>query len=94
VAEAKPYNCQKGELEDIDLSDYDDVKSIPRVEMPVLAADKRKSNFDQIELGLTEEMARKEAERCLACGCQDVFQCKLRSLATEYEADDAHYAGR
>jgi len=92
--EAVPYNCGKGELEDIDLSEYDDVKRIPRAEMAVLDPEERKKNFDQIELGLTEEMVKQEAERCLACGCQDVYQCKLRQLATEYQADDAHYAGR
>ena len=92
--EAVPYNCAKGELEDIDLSEYDDVKRIPRADMPVLVPEERKKNFDQIELGLTEEMVKQEAERCLACGCQDVYQCKLRQLATEHQADDAHYIGR
>ena len=92
--ETKPYNCAKGELEDIDLSEYEDVERISRTEMPVLDPEERKKNFDQIELGFTEEMARQEAERCLACGCQDVFECKLRQLATEYQVDDAHYAGR
>lgn len=92
--EALPYNCAKGELEDFDLSEYDNVERISRAEMPVLESEERKKNFDQIELGLTEEMAKQEVERCLACGCQDVFECKLRQLATEYQADDAHYIGR
>jgi len=92
--EAKPYNCGKGELKDIDLSEYDDVERISRTEMPVLEAEERKKNFDQIELGLTEEIAKQEAERCLACGCQDVYECKLRQLATEYQVDDTHYVGR
>ena len=92
--EALPYNCAKGELEDIDLSEYDNVERISRAEMPVLEPEERKKNFDQIELGLTEEMAKREVERCLACGCQDVFECKLRQLATEHQADDAHYIGR
>ncbi|MCK4300211.1 MAG: FAD-dependent oxidoreductase, partial [Planctomycetes bacterium] len=93
VLEAGPFCCSKGKLEDIDLSDYDDIKSIPMAEMPVLAAEKRKANFDQVELGLTGEMAKKEAERCLACGCQDAFECELRRLATEYGVDGTHCAG-
>ncbi len=90
----KPYNCTKGELDDIDTEEYADVQRIPRTEMPALDPEVRKENFTEIELGFTEEMAKVEAGRCLACGCQDVFECKLRQLATEYNVDDHHYAGR
>jgi len=94
VPEGKPYNCSKGELEEIDVSDYEKVERVPRVKMPVLGPEERRRSFAEIELGLSEEMAQKEAGRCLACGCQDVFECKLRKLATEYGVDDSHYAGR
>ncbi len=93
VPETKPYNCSKGELDEIDITDYQQVERIPRTEMPVLDPEDRKGNFAEIELGFTEEMAKREAERCLACGCQDVFDCRLRELATEYQVNDSHYAG-
>ena len=89
----KPYNCSKGELQDIDIEDYADVQRVPRGEMPVLDLETGKGNFAEIELGFTEDMARRESERCLACGCQDVFECKLRELATEYDVDDTKYSG-
>ena len=92
--EAKPYNCSKGDLEDIDLSEYEQVERIPTAQMPTLDPEERKQDFAEIELGLTEEMAGREVERCLACGCQDVFECKLRQLAAEYQVDDTHYDGR
>jgi formate dehydrogenase major subunit len=66
----------------------------PRTKMPTLAPEERKQSFAEIESGFSEEMARAEAERCLSCGCQDVFECRLRQLATEYHVDGAHYAGR
>ena len=91
--EIKPYNCRKGELDEIDITDYEDVERIPKTKMPVLEPEERKKTFAEIELGLAEETAKKEAERCLACGCQDVFECKLRELATEYGVNDARYAG-
>ena len=94
VPSEKPYNCTKGELDDIDTNEYADVQRIPRTEMPALGPEVRKGNFAEIELGFTEEVAKVEAGRCLACGCQDVFECKLRQLATEYNVDDHHYAGR
>jgi formate dehydrogenase major subunit len=90
----KPFNCTKGELDEIDISDYEDVARIPRTKTPTLDPEGRKMNFSEIELGFTEEMAKGEAERCLACGCQGVFECKLRKLATEYEVDASRYAGR
>jgi len=90
----KPYNCTKGELDEIDPEDYAEVERIPRTEMPSLDPEIRKMKFDEIELGFTEEMAKTETGRCLACGCQDAFECKLRELATEYKVNDTNYAGR
>jgi len=88
------YNCSKGNLDDIDTSDYADRPRIPRTKMPMIPIEQRHHNFREIETGFTEEMARAEAARCLSCGCQDVFECKLRELATEYNVTDTHYAGR
>ncbi|MDD5095514.1 MAG: NAD(P)-binding protein [Dehalococcoidia bacterium] len=90
----KPYNCTKGELADIDVSEFADVVRIPRVQMPSLPLSERRGSFSEVELGLTEEMAKAETERCLACGCHDVFECKLRQMATEYRVNDHHYEGR
>ena len=39
-----------------------------RVRMPELHVPQRAMNFDEVELGLTEEMARQESQRCLQCG--------------------------
>ena len=39
-----------------------------RVHMPELTVDERRLSFTEVELGLTEEMAKGEAERCLRCG--------------------------
>ena len=90
----KPYNCTRGELNEIDVNDYDSVPRISRTGMPALMPEERRSNFAEIELGFTEDNAKTEAERCLSCGCQDVFECKLRELATEYQVNDTHFAGR
>jgi NADH-quinone oxidoreductase subunit F len=39
----------------------------PRLEMPKLAVKKRKDSFEEIERGFSEDMARREARRCLRC---------------------------
>jgi formate dehydrogenase beta subunit len=53
------------------LADVDELISVPqseRVRMPELSVAERRGNFDEVERGLTEEMATQEAERCLRCG--------------------------
>jgi NADPH-dependent glutamate synthase beta subunit-like oxidoreductase len=40
----------------------------PRVRMPELEPEERHLNFKEVELGLTEELAKHEAVRCLNCG--------------------------
>ena len=39
----------------------------PRQQMPALPADRRIADFKEVNLGFTEEMAIKEARRCLRC---------------------------
>ena len=43
-------------------------KPIQRQPMPHLAVEKRRSNFDPVDLGLSVEMAQAEGQRCLHCG--------------------------
>jgi NADPH-dependent glutamate synthase beta subunit-like oxidoreductase len=49
-------------------------ESIRRVEVPTLAPEERLADADsQVEIGYTEEQARREASRCLDCGVSPVF---------------------
>ena len=41
--------------------------TLKRPEMPLLNIDKRRTTFQQVELGFTENMVREEARRCLRC---------------------------
>lgn len=93
VPDVKPYNCSKGEMDDIDPADFADVERIARTKQAILDPEERKKSFTEMEFALSEEMALKEAARCLGCGCQAAVDCKLRELATEYQVNDAHYAG-
>jgi len=88
VPDIKPYNCSKGELDEIDPDEFKDVERKERVKEPVLSVDETKNNFKEIVLGFTELQAREESMRCLSCGCQDVFDCRLRDLATKYGVRD------
>jgi formate dehydrogenase major subunit len=82
----KAFNILKGDLKAIDREPYAPIGQEARARMPELEPGERITNFDQIDLGLPDETARREAERCLSCGCMDVFDCRLRRLAFELGA--------
>lgn len=92
VPQTSAYNCSKGDWDKIDASEYADIQQIPRGEMPTLDP-KQDTGFDEYELGFTENMASIESERCLACGCEKVFNCTLRDLANEYKVSSDKYNG-
>jgi heterodisulfide reductase subunit A len=51
-------------------------RPIDRQLMPVLAVDRRKGNFDEVEQGFTADMAREEGRRCMSCSlCSQCGEC-------------------
>ena len=75
---ANAINCYLGGCDIIDLGAFNPSKLSPQLEqgdqflikrmpMPILPIEKRVNNFEQVELGFSEEMALKEASRCLRC---------------------------
>ncbi|MCK5399441.1 FAD-dependent oxidoreductase, partial [bacterium] len=58
-----------------------------------ISPDVRKKNFDAYEFTLTEEQVKQEAMRCMQCGCQELFDCKLKEYCTTYEIQKDRYAG-
>jgi NADPH-dependent glutamate synthase beta subunit-like oxidoreductase len=53
-------------IEAIELTDRE-IEEMQKPSMPMLALEERTAGFEEVELGLTEEMAIKEAKRCLRC---------------------------
>jgi len=48
------------------ITDFKDIPT-PRQKMPELPLDERQLNFKEVELGFSEEIAVREAKRCLSC---------------------------
>lgn len=63
-----------------------------RQEMPLIPPSERQ-NFNEVELGYSEEMAMDETARCLECGCSEYHTCDLKQLCDQYGADQSKYAG-
>ena len=62
---------------------------MPRARMPILAAEARTSNFDEVQLGFTEEQVKAEASRCLSCGvCSECYQCVEACLANAIDHEE------
>lgn len=66
---------------------FEKFEKCARIKMPVRPADERKHDFLEINLGFNEADVRKEAARCLECGCHDYKDCKLIKYANMYELD-------
>ncbi len=78
---------------DDDTVDVSDREVKPRTNAQVLPAEVRKNSFDEVSLGLTVEEAKREADRCLECGCREYFKCKLLNVAQRYEIHPERFAG-
>jgi heterodisulfide reductase subunit A len=66
-------------------------EQVARAKMPALAVAERVNNYKEIELGFTEEQARKEAARCVDCG--GCCECKLcvgqcKAVAIDHDMQD------
>jgi formate dehydrogenase major subunit len=82
-----PFNISKGPLDKVDSQNFVGFAKKARAKMPELPAGARRNNFEEVDLGFSEETAVQEAKRCLSCGCIDAFECELREYATEYGVD-------
>ncbi len=89
VGYKKPYFVER----DSKSIDYSKFEKFPRAKMPHMTPADRKTNFKEVNFGFSEEMAKKEANRCLECGCHDYFECKLISYANDYDVKPSRFAG-
>ena len=62
-----------------------------RQPMNMLPYEERVHNFKCIELGYTEEQAKKEAARCLQCVCPSASRCHLQRLSIEHGLTDNRF---
>ena len=65
-----------------------------RAKMPHRSASDRKKDFVAFRCGLSAEEAKREASRCLECGCMDFFECKLLRYAGQYRLKPEKYSGQ
>lgn len=88
ISYQKPFWVKR---DDLTSEDFLDREKKYRSHMKHLSPEERKTNFKEIGFGFTEEDAKKEAARCLECGCEKVFDCELLQYSNEYQVDGRLY---
>ncbi|MDR0325694.1 MAG: FAD-dependent oxidoreductase [Oscillospiraceae bacterium] len=74
--------------------DFAGTERSSRAKMPHRSPSERRGDFGEINLGFSEEEAKREASRCLECGCLDYFDCKLIDYANQYAVQPEKYTGK
>lgn len=74
-----PDNMLKGVIEETIFPSIEGVLKRPRVVMPELEVERRIKSFEEVDLVISEEDARREAERCMRCG----LTCYNRDIEVE-----------
>jgi formate dehydrogenase major subunit len=69
------------------------IESSARVATPTIPLERRTTSYDEVDLGLARDQARRESMRCLTCGCRKAGGCTLRQLSTEYDAQPYRFLG-
>jgi formate dehydrogenase major subunit len=73
---------------------FREIEKSERVSTPTLELELRVSTFDEVDRGLGDGDARREALRCLSCGCAKAGGCGLRRWSTVYLADPYRFLGK
>ncbi|AFA48916.1 molybdopterin-dependent oxidoreductase [Acetobacterium woodii] len=91
IAYHEPYYVIR---ESVDQDYLEGIKKNKRPVMVHLTPDARNDNFQEVVEGYTPLQAVEEGKRCLECGCQDFFECKLVAYANEYEVKPERFKGK
>lgn len=73
--------------------DFTDIPRQDRCKTNIRPSSERKLDFNEVYLPLSEEVAQKEARRCLECGCHDFNNCALIRTANLVKADTKRLRG-
>ncbi|URN85524.1 molybdopterin-dependent oxidoreductase [Acetobacterium wieringae] len=91
IAYHEPYYVIR---EAVDQDYLESIKKNKRPAMTHLTPDARNDNFLEVVEGYNPLQAVEEGKRCLECGCQDYFECKLVSYANAYEVKPERFKGK
>jgi formate dehydrogenase major subunit len=95
IGTPEAVNVIMGKLTEAELAEFlRGIDAVPRSPMPHLEMQRRRTSFEEVDLGFTPETALRESQRCLGCGCGKAIPCRLRQFATEYGVDPQRFVGQ
>lgn len=75
------FNFSRGKsFDDVSQANFDGIGVTLREKMPTRPPEVSTQDYDEVKLGFTEKMARREADRCLKCGCTAFDRCDLKRI--------------
>ncbi len=86
----KPYLVKS----EVSAEDFIHEEKKARSVMRALDPEVRKNNFNEVVFEFSEEEAVREASRCLECGCNDYFECKLICQSNKYGVKPEVFEGK
>ena len=92
-----PYQefiSKKTNLGEIPASYFDLFDKTDRSRMQQADPLTRITNFNEVDRGIAHDDVNREAQRCLSCGCSDVYLCELKKWAGEYQVNQQAFAGK
>lgn len=92
-AEPFYFNSRKDDFKQVELKDLRYNEKLEHRPMPEMDPITRSRCFDEVENGYSPDDASAESKRCLECGCEALFDCKLRQYASEYSVEVKSYKG-
>jgi formate dehydrogenase major subunit len=82
------FNFTRGRTFDhVAMKNFDGIGVKLREKMPERPPEVSVQDFDEVKLGFTEKMAKREAERCLSCGCTAYDRCDLKRLDIDFNVN-------
>lgn len=85
------FHIRKEDFGEIEPSEFASIPKEPRRHIQKLSAEERKKSFVEVEKGFTAGDVSKESARCLECGCQDIYECKLKEYSEKFGADKSKF---
>ncbi len=83
----------KHKLGNLTEGEFSHFTKAPKTKMPELSIADRHHNFEEVELGITEDQSVDEPMKCLECGCSEYYDCSLRKYADDYKVNIADFSG-
>jgi len=81
------YVTRGANIDQVALKNFEGIQIEPGEQIPERPPHVRVRDFCEYNLDFSADMALREANRCLGCGCVALSKCELRKLAMRYDVD-------